>query len=75
MSKPTSYDLLLEITKSMNRLEDKLDAKIQDLAKRTDKNESKVDNLLGKIGVGVMMLSIFTAGLFNLVIEFFKKKA
>ena len=74
MSKPTSYDLLLEINKGMNRLEDKLDARIQNNTQKIDIIENKLDNLLGKIGIGVMIFSTFTAGIFSLIFDFFRKK-
>jgi len=74
MSKPTNYDLLLEINKSVNRLEDKLDGKIQVNTQKIDVVEGKVDNLLGKVGIGIMIVSAFIAGIVTLIIDFCKKK-
>ena len=74
MSKPTSYDLLLEIQKSQNRLEDKLDGRIQYNAKKIDVVEGKVDNLMGKIGIGILIVSAFIAGLVTIVLDFFRNK-
>jgi len=74
MSKPSSYDLLIQIQKSQNRLEDKLDAKIVYNTKKIDVVEGKVDNMLGKIGVGVMVLSAFIASIISFCFDFFKKE-
>ena len=74
MSKPTNYDLLLQINTSINRLENKLDRRIIDNTKKIDVVEGKVDNLLGKVGIGVMVVSAFIAGLVTLVFDFFRNK-
>ena len=74
MSKPTNYDLLLQINTSVNRLEDKLDNKIVGNTKKIDKLETKVDNLLGKIGIGIMIMSAAIAGTITLLIDLIKSK-
>ena len=76
MSKSTNYyDILKDIQRSVNRVEDKLDRRIIDNAKKIDIVEGKVDNLLGKVGIGIMIVSVFIAGLVSLVFDFFRKKA
>jgi len=74
MSKPTSYELLLQIQKTTNRLEDKLDKRITNNTKKIDDVEEKVDNLLGKIGIGVLIVSAFIAGIISFIFDFFRKK-
>jgi len=75
MSKSTNYyDILKDIQRSVNRVEDKLDRRIIDNAKKIDVVEGKVDNLLGKVGIGVMVVSAFIAGLVTLVFDFFRNK-
>ena len=76
MSKSTNYyDILKDIQRSVNRVEDKLDRRIIDNTKKIDVVEGKVDNLLGKVGIGIMIVSAFIAGLVSLVFDFFRKKA
>ena len=75
MSKSTNYyDILKDIQRSVNRVEDKLDRRIIDNTKKIDVVEGKVDNLLGKVGIGVMVVSAFIAGLVTLVFDFFRNK-
>ena len=55
--KPTSYQLLKDVYDAVNRLEDKIDKRVGLIEERLDKVESKTDNLLGKIGIGVIIIS------------------
>ena len=57
MSKPTSYELLKDTYNAVNRLEDKMDKRFVLAEGRLDKVEEKTDNLLGKIGIGVVIIS------------------
>lgn len=57
MSNPSNYQLLLDIQNICNRLEDKMDKRIGLAEGRLDKVESKTDNMLGKIGIGVIVIS------------------
>ena len=57
MPKPTSYELLKDTYNAVNRLEDKMDKRVGLVEGRLDKVESKTDNLLGKIGIGVIIIS------------------
>ncbi len=60
MSKITSYDILLEIQKICNRLEDKVDKRFVEVEKRVNVIEDFQANLTGKITVlgAVMMLVV-----------------
>lgn len=49
MSKPTSYDLLLQVQRAVDRLEDKMDKRLCDVENRVDGLEAFKDNLIGKI--------------------------
>jgi len=74
MQKPSSYDLLLQINKSTSRLENKLDARINGNTKKIDVLEGKIDNLLGKIGIGVLIVSAFISGVIALCFDAVKNK-
>ena len=60
MSKITSYDILLEIQKICNRLEDKVDKRFVEVEKRVNVIEDFQANLTGKITVlgAVIMLVV-----------------
>lgn len=72
MPKPTSYQLLKDTHASINRLEDKMDRRMVSVENRMDDVESKTDNLLGKIGIGIMVMSAVVSGAISLVVNFFK---
>lgn len=57
--KPSAYDLLIQVNKSVDRLEDKMDERLSRLEKRTDVLESFQDNLQGKIAMGVIAIGAF----------------
>jgi hypothetical protein len=59
MSKPSSYDLLIQIHKSMNHMEDKMDRRLCNIEDRVDKLETFRDNLNGKIAMGVITVGAF----------------
>lgn len=73
MSKPTSYDLLLEVQRSVNRLEDKLDARMQKIETRVDVVETKTDQIMGKIGVAVAVVTLFVSAAISFVFDWLKK--
>lgn len=57
---PSNYDLLKEIHSAIERLESKVDDRFQIYDGRLNKVESKLDNLLGKAALGlVVFMSIF----------------
>jgi hypothetical protein len=57
---PTNYDLLKEIHSAVERLEAKVDDRFSVYDGRLNKVESKLDNLLGKAALGlVVFMSIF----------------
>ena len=65
---------LKDVYAAVNRIEDKLDGKIRHNSDKIDVVEGKVDNILGKIGIGVMIFSATIAGGITLLIDFFKSK-
>ena len=67
-----SYDLILEIQKSVNRLEDKIDVRLINLEKKVDENESKLDIVVGKIGIVVAIVTMAVSGLVSIVFDYFK---
>ena len=51
---------LKDIYSAVNRIEDKLDKRIADNSNRIDKVESKLDALIGKVGIGTLVfMSVF----------------
>ncbi len=74
MSKPTSYDLLLEVTKGLNRVEDKLDKRIDGLDGRLQLTETKLDQMMGKIGVGLMIVMLAVSAVISFVVDLVKEK-
>lgn len=73
MTKPTSYELLKDVYKVVNRLEDKMDDRMNEVEERVDVVEGKTDSLLGKIGIGVMIVSAAISLLFMTVGSWIKK--
>ena len=63
MNEVSDYQMFQDVQSSLDRIEDKLDARMTRLEGRVDTVEAKTDNLLGKIGIGVIVLS----GLISLV--------
>lgn len=74
MSKPTSYDLLIEVTKSIDRVEDKLDKRIDGLDARLQLNETKLDQMMGKIGVGLMIVTLAVSAVISFVVDIIKRQ-
>lgn len=51
---------LKDVYNAVNRIEDKLDKRIVDNSNRIDVVESKLDHLVGKVGIGVVVfMSVF----------------
>ena len=44
------------------------------LEKRVNVKETKRDNLLGKVGIGIMIVSSFIAGIVTLIVDWVKRK-
>ena len=74
MTKPTSYELLKDVQAVVNRLEDKTDKRVSLVESRLDGVESKTDNLIGKIGIGVMVLSAVISTAVVAIYGWFKGK-
>jgi hypothetical protein len=59
--KPSAYELLIQVNKSIDRLEDKMDQRLTNIEKRTDILESFQDNLQGRIAMGVLAIGAFVS--------------
>lgn len=71
---PTNYDLLKDIHEAVGRLEDKVDDKFIQYDERLNKVESKLDNLLGKAALGMLVfMSVFGTAV-ALLVEWVKGK-
>lgn len=71
---PTNYDLLKDIHEAVSRLEDKVDDRFITYDERLNKVESKLDNLLGKAALGMLVfMSVFGTAT-ALLIEWVKGK-
>ena len=73
MSKPTSYDLLLQINSRFDRLEDKLVGKIDKLDERVDVVEPNTYRMMGKIGTGIFIITAIVAVVVSFVTDWLKK--
>ena len=73
MSK-SSYQILKDVLLVVNRLEDKVDKKISLIETRLDVVESKTDNLLGKIGISVLIVSSCISLIVSSIINWVKNK-
>jgi len=71
--KPTSYDLLIQVTRSIERVEDKLDKRIDGLDGRLQMTETKLDTMIGKIGVGVIILTLVASAFISFVVDVVKR--
>lgn len=68
------YNILSDVMKSLNRIEDKLDEKIDKLDDRTTKLEHFQHNLMGKIGIGVIIVGSAVTFIIELILEWFKRR-
>jgi hypothetical protein len=68
MTKPSSYDILLEIQKAVDRLEDKLNRRLVTDEARIDKLEDGQSKILGGIGI----IGFFFGGIITWLLEKFK---
>ena len=60
------YDSISDLRKEITGRVDRIDDRVQDV-------ESKTDNLLGKIGIGVMVISAFISSGVAYLFSIFKK--
>jgi hypothetical protein len=65
---------LRDIYDAINNLEAKIDHRFERLEARTDSVEDKVANLLGKVGIGVMVLAAVISSSIAFFFDFVKKK-
>lgn len=69
-----NYDLLKDIHEAVGRLEDKVDDRFVVFDTRLNKVESKLDNLLGKAALGLLIfMSVFGTAI-ALMVEWVKGK-
>jgi len=74
MSQPTQYQLLKDTHQMVSDLRKETNARMVKIEDRVDNNEGKIDNLLGKIGIGIMVLSALISGGVTIVVNWFKDK-
>lgn len=75
MSKPSSYDLLVEVLNRMDKMDERWDKRVSMAEGRVDILESKVDNMLGRIGVGVMIVSALISSGIAYLFSLFRSKS
>lgn len=74
MTTSTDYKLLKEIHDAVGRLEDKVDDRFVNYDNRLNKVESKLDNLLGKAALGLLVfMSVFGTAV-ALMVEWVKSR-
>lgn len=74
MTTSNDYKLLKEIHDTVGRLEDKMDDRFGVYDNRLNKVESKLDNLLGKAALGMLVfMSVFGTAV-ALMVEWVKTK-
>ena len=74
MTNSSDYKLLKEIHDAIARLEDKVDDRFSGYDSRLNKVESKLDNLLGKAALGLLVfMSVFGTAV-ALLVEWVKGK-
>ena len=65
----SQYQMLKDIYDLVNKVHEETRQEIRDLRKRVDGVEEKTDNLLGKIGMGVILLSTIVGTFFTWIYE------
>lgn len=74
MTTSTDYKLLKEIHDAVGRLEDKVDDRFVNYDGRLNRVESKLDNLLGKAALGLLVfMSVFGTAV-ALMVEWVKSR-
>lgn len=74
MTNSSDYKLLKEIHDAIARLEDKVDDRFSGYDNRLNKVESKLDNLLGKAALGLLVfMSVFGTAV-ALMVEWVKSR-
>lgn len=74
MPKQTSYELLKDVHKAVNRLDDKMDTRMTKTERKVDLMESKMDKMAGKIGIAVMFVTVLFTGAISLIFDFIKDR-
>jgi len=73
MTRPSNYDILLEVQKSLNRIEDKLDEKISKVDNRVDGIDSRLSNLEGKASLLGALSGAVAGVIYNLFESIIRK--
>lgn len=68
----SSYSLLKDVHEAVARLEAKMDSRINNLEHKTDKLESKLDGLLGRMAVGAALGMLFLGTAVSYIFDIFK---
>ena len=74
MPRQSNYELLKDVHTIVNRMEDKLNADINQVEKRVDIVESKLNVVIGKIGIAVAAFTILLVGLVNFVFDWIRSR-
>ncbi|KKN11687.1 hypothetical protein LCGC14_1023940 [marine sediment metagenome] len=74
MAKPTAYQLLKDIHEVTGNLETKFNERFTAVEKRVDVVEGVTNNMVGKIGIGVIVLSTIIGAVVNFVVDLFRKR-
>ena len=74
MKSQSNYELLKDIYEVVERVEAKLDVKINSNEVRINVLETKTEQMFGKIGVVVALLTMFIAGSVNFAFDWIKSK-
>ena len=74
MPKPTAYKLITDVHKIVNRIDEKYDKKFTAMEKRVDSVDKKTENMLGQIGIGVMIVSSLVASAITVIVTWFKDR-
>ena len=74
MSDPTSYQLLKDVHAIVNRMDKKYDKRFTLAESKIDILETKTDNMLGKIGIGVIFISTLVTATITFIFSWVKDK-
>ena len=74
MPKPSAYQLLKDIHEVTGNLETKFNERFTAVEERVDDVEKVQNNMVGKIGVGIIVLSAIIGTVVNFVVDFFRRR-
>lgn len=73
MPRINDYQLLKDIYNTVDRLETKLDNRMLAVEARVDTAESRIDQITGKIGVFVAIITLTVSTIASIAVDFVKK--